>query len=883
MFNLETALSTWRHQYKYSRAFKGRDLDELEQHLRDQVAFMVEQGETEEEAFRAAVAELGSQHETESEFRSVAWMKTRDRREVGKEIRYQVAMLANYMRVAARNLRKNRIPSTINIVGLSVAIAVVMVCYAFVSAALTEDHHHEHADDIFLVHQVTQEDEGEQWWGHSPVPLGPALEAESPLIEAMTRYQQGSIWVYRGDNRLQYPARWVDDDFFDMFDFELRHGSTTGFGQQQGVVISLRQAEANFGSDDPIGQIVEMDIGDQERVQVPVIAVAEEFPVQAGIQFLYLMPMSMYPNQAADDWAAYASATFIQRRPGVDPAALRTELNRFLDRANAPVEFETTDWQLVRFEVDALKDVKWNRSNVRRSVIRWIPWAPIIVLSVISGLLLLLACFNYMNISLAMATKRLREIGVRKAVGGSRQQLVIQFLTENLQVSLISLILGVLIASQALLPAFSIIANVYIGLGFTEHLRVWLFMAAIVFGTGLLSGAYPAFYISAFRPTVIFQKRTKLQSRRPLAHTFLAFQFVLAFLTMSAGIVLTMNGAYLADKDWGYDADQRILYHTDDEPEFQLVASTLAAQPGVSHTIHSRDVVGFTFDLVEVESDHGPEEGFRSYVFGGDADYMSFMGIDLVMGQALSDSTAGFGPEAIVVNETFVAEAKLDDPIGSVVMVDSTARTIVGVAADFHHEDFYSDIDPALFENVPPEEHRFITAMVGPEFVSRVLGSVEAVYDESFPNRDITMRFQDEAFAGFREENNGIAGIFSFVSLLALLISCLSIYALSAQNVLNRLKEIGVRKVMGGDAFGIAHLVNRRYVIILSIGALVSLPIAWIGLDALLNDIYAYSMDMNLLPFVITYAIILGVALLTITVQTRSINRARPADILRVE
>jgi len=408
-------------------------------------------------------------------------------------------------------------------------------------------------------------------------------------------------------------------------------------------------------------------------------------------------------------------------------------------------------------------------------------------------------------------------------------------------------------------------------------------MGVVVVGTGLVAGAYPALYISRFRPTAIFQKRAQLNTKRPLTHAFLAVQFILAFLTMSAGIVLSMNGQYLSNRDWGYDADQRILYYSSDLTELQMIASTLDAQVGVTGTVGSREVVSFSFTEVDVESEFTPPDGFEATVFGGDPHYMEFLGIEVISGISLSDSLTTIGSDAIVVNEMFVQHAELTEPLGSVVTIDSTAKTIVGITPDFHHQDFFSMITPVVFEIVQPENHVFVSASVAPGAAPAVVDAVEAMFDDQFPGRDITLRYQDEAFASFLDESGGLTSIFTFVAILALLISCLSIYALSAQNVLNRLKEIGVRKVLGGDAFGITHLINRRYIIIMSIGAVISLPLAWIGLDALINDIYAYAMDMNIVPFLITYLIILAVALLTITTQTRTIRRAQPADILRVD
>jgi len=879
MFNLEKALATWRHQYKYSRAFKGRDLDELEQHLRDQIAFLVDAGQTEEEAFREAISELGTFHETESEFRTVAWMKTRDRREIGQELRHQCTMIASYLRIAARNLRKNRVPTSINLVGLSVAIAVTMVSYTFVSKVLTRDHHHPRANDLYLVHQVTQEPHGEQLWGHTQAALGPALATSSPLVDSVVRIEQRAVTLSHDGSDFDRVGHFVDPDFFSMFSFPTASGSVQHFGSEPGVVLSASWAETLFGAEDPVGQSVTVAIEGSAPQEVVVMAVSEPFTTEAGIQYLMAYPLIMLQDRLADDWRQTIDATFIRRTPGVSESALGTALQTWKDRANAA----DPEWQIIRYEIDGIKDLAWNRENVQRSMANSIPWAPVVVLSLISGLLLLLACFNYMNVSMATATRRLREIGVRKAVGGNRKQLMVQFLTENILLSFVGLLLGMFIAWSALLPVFSQISGHELDFGLTRNLRVWVFMAILVTGIGFLSGAYPAFFVSSFQPTAIFQHRLQLRRRRPLSHGFLAVQFLLAFLTMSVGIVLTWNGQYLASKDWGYDAEQLVTIHTDSVLEVQWVKGYLGEQPGVLDLTSGREVIGFSYNEQHTVTSATPIEGVETFVFGADRDYTSFLGLERLSGHLLSDSLMTAGPEAIVVNETFVKETGLSDPIGSVVELDSIPRVVVGVVADFHHEDFFSLIRPTAFEDTGESDHRIVSARLMPGQTSMTMAALQKAHREAFNGKEARVRYQDQIYASFQEESMGIALIFLFVAVLALIISCLSIYALSAQNVLNRLKEIGVRKVLGGAPLGIAHLINRRYVIIMTIGSVLALPLAWIGLDTLLNDIYAYAMDLSIAPFLITYAIILGVSLLTITTQARTIRRSAPAEILRVE
>jgi len=879
MFKLDTALATWRHQYKYSRSFKGRDLDELEQHLRDQVAYLVSSGSTEEEAFRSAVAELGAYHETETDYRAVAWMKTRDRREITKEIAFSITMLLNYFRVAFRNLKKNKISSAINILGLSVSIAVVLVTYLFVDSVMNQDVLHENADEIFLVHQVKEGEDGVMWWGNTPTPLATELKDNSPLVERVARVAQASASVAYGDSEMRASVRFVDPEFLEMFTFALSSGATSALENPDQVLISGSMAERFFGTSDPIGQVLRTRIGSGEPVELLVTGVAEDFVASANIQFTMLMSYnarSLAAEVSENDWTIQTLATFVQLRTATSELEVERHLNTYVDRVNAA----DPEWQILGFELDNLKNLAHNRENVSRSISGGVSMAPVVVLSLISVLLLLLSCFNYMNVTIATASRRLKEIGVRKAVGGSRKQLVFQFLAENMQLCTISLLIGLWLAWQFILPAFSVITGVVFEFGLFDNVRLWFFLGALILVTGLASGAYPALYVSGFRPTVIFQGRQSLGGRRPLTHAFLTFQFMLAFLTMSSGIVLTMNGQYHANRDWGYEGEHVLVFQTEVPAELNLIHGTALQTPGVETISLSRDALGYRRHEVDVVI--GGEE-IEVVQFGTSKSYARLMGIQLKEGVFLDDSLSAIGAESVVINETFATEAGWDDPVGRFFEADSTTYSVAGVLADFHYADFFSVIKPTFFSLVPESEYQYATLTVQPGSGMATADFINTALKTQNPDPKARHFFHDEKFQEFYEESNGIAAIFVFVATLALMISCLSIFALSSQNVVNRLKEIGVRKVLGGSSAGIAQLVNKKLLIILTIGAALSAPLAYMGLDALLDDIFAYRMPLTPVPFILTYLLILGTTLLTISSQVRSINRARPADIMRAE
>lgn len=924
-FNLETALSTWRHQYKYSRAFKGRDLDELEQHLRDHVAWLMDSGHTSEDAFRRSVAELGTFHETESAYGSVAIMKTRDRREVTKEIAHHLTMLASYFRVALRNLRKNKATSLINIVSLSVAIAVTLVTYLLVSAFMTEDFYHEHANEIFMVHRVEPVDAGAanteptgaavkpasgaprhddpafQWFGTTPGPLGPAIAELSGDVVRAVRISgtQGQVLVR--DERFGLNVRFVDAGFFDMFSFPLQAGTHTAVKEEGGVILSAEEATRIFGQEDPTGRTVTMQFGNGNPRTFTVTGVAAPFRSNADLQFGALMSFEAgeaLRDLPADDWSSFRTATFLQLRSAEAAERMETQLASYAAPVNAALASKVTaeaQAPVHTFALDNLKRLTRHREYVEDSIIGQFPVAPIVVLGGLSALLLLLACFNYMNITVAQSVKRLREIGVRKVVGATRPQVAFQFLAENILLCFLALIVGLWLAWQFILPAFNGIAGLNLAFALFSDGRLWIFLGVLVLGTGVISGLYPALYVSSFRPTIIFRGMDRSRKRRPITTALQGFQFVLAFLSLAAGATFILNGHYYTDRSVGYDTEQIVVFEAGSQAEMDVLRAAAEETPEVAAWTTSQNAFGRTWSERTVLMD-GAE--LQTSIFGISPAFPDVMEIQLVAGVLPREQREDFAPDQILVNVTFARdmleavrspESPADRRVGPAtalglpVQFDSTDYHVAGVVADFHFEDFFSVIEPSILRITPQEDHRFLIVRAAPEVRLAAAGRIADVYEAAFVDRKADWYIQGEMFDSFRRDSDGLTAIFLFVSILALVISCLSVYALSAQNVLNRLKEVGVRKVLGGHPFGIAQRLNRKIVVVLTVAALIAAPFGYQVLSVLLGNLFAYHMEMSPLPFIAAFVVIAVTTVLTISIQVRSIDRARPADLLRAD
>jgi len=435
-----------------------------------------------------------------------------------------------------------------------------------------------------------------------------------------------------------------------------------------------------------------------------------------------------------------------------------------------------------------------------------------------------------------------------------------------------------------------------------------IFLGVLVLGTGVVSGLYPALYVSSFRPTIIFRGMDRSGKRRPLTTAFQGFQFMLAFLSLAAGVTFILNGRYYADRSAGYDTEQIVVFQANSDAEMDVLRAAAAETPEVAAWTSSDNAFGRSWSERNVQVD-GAE--LESTVFGISRDFPDLMEVNLIAGALPKNASGGeqadFTPSHIMVNETFArellrtagagdspasatADPASSDPaatIGRTVRIDSTDYEIAGVVEDYHYEDFFSVVEPSILRLSPPGNHRFLIARAAPgarlSAAERITERISERHETAFADKQADWYAQGEMFDAFRNESDGLTAIFLFVSILALIISCLSIYALSAQNVLNRLKEVGVRKVLGGRPFGIAQRVNRKIVIVLTVAALVAAPVGFKVLSILLDNLFAYHMEMSALPLVLAFLVIAGTTIATISIQVRSIDRARPAEILGAE
>ena len=552
-----------------------------------------------------------------------------------------------------------------------------------------------------------------------------------------------------------------------------------------------------------------------------------------------------------------------------DIAILSSQMGRYIARSNTMGETN----RLTGYAFDNLLTINRTDVKVRRSIIGGVPWPMIVVLSSLTAFLLLLSCVNYMNIALATAGTRLREIGVRKAMGGLRSQIAWQFLTENLLLCLIALIMGIEIADAFLIPVFNEMAGVNLALDYGNLPDLTLFLLILLTGLGFASGAYPAFYLSSFQPASIFRQMRRTGGISGIMQGFLTIQFIVAFITVIAGVTFTMICNYQKTQDWGYNPAHTLVIQIQNPSHFSVLRDEALRLPGVLAVAGSVDHIGRSEREVEILFEDTKIEAFR---FDASLDYEKTIGLRLKTGQWRNTANS------LVVNEAFTRSQGWREPLGSTVRVDESDYVISGVVEDFHFENF-QEIEPVVFGLANPSEYRFLSIHVQAGADERTESAMGDAFKRMEPFAPFRRFFQDTVFDKALAENERVNRLFTFTAGISLLIACLGLYGLASQNTADRLKEVGIRKVLGGSIPHLAWLIHRRFVLLLVLGAGIATPVTYLALNALIENLYTYRMAVGPAALSIAYGLVFLTVLLTISTQIQRLATVNPAEALRNE
>ncbi len=785
-------------------------------------------------------------------------------------------MLKSYIKTTLRVIRRSPLSSFINIFGLAMAIGCSIMVYTFVDYDLTTDQYHENKDNIFLSTMKIDRNGRVMRFGITPIAYGEQLLTDFPQIDRMVRLESRSGVVKSGAHVFNERISFTDDGFFDMFSFPLKWGNKDALSDPSKIIISENVSIKYFGQENPIGETMTFDFGNDTRKSYEIAGVAQKFNYKASLRFNIL---TNFENiQTADlnfdvaDWSNFLDATFLQLKNPENIHTIAGQLDKYV-----PIQNEVQkDWPAQSFGFEPWTTLYLNGEDINNNINGDSDPLARMVLTIIGIFIMTLAIFNYINIAIVSATKRLKEIGVRKVMGGKRKSLIFQFLAENVILTLFALVIGFITAITFFVPGFDALFT--IGLEFPyQDPRLWMFLAVLVIFVGLASGAYPAIYISSFNAVNIFRGSLRFGKKNPMTKIFLTIQFILSCITVAGGIMFTQNSNYQKERDWGYTQEQVLVAQAPDAVTFERLKNVMVQDPNVIMHSGSQGHLtrGMNSRIIEL-LDRKVE--VRSMDI--DHNYITTLGIRMKSGRDFEENRET-DKTRVIVNEMMAKILDPNDALDKTFKLDSIEYTVIGVVQNYHHWSFNNDIEPTFLRLVDDKNQRYLSLKVREGSAAQTFEKLEAEWAGILPQTPFNGFFQDQRFDNYFEEIKGHGKILSAVAILAVILSCLGLYGLVSLNLTSRIKEFSIRKVLGAQFGNIVKVINKQFMLFLIIALIIGGPVSFYLMKSLMDEIYSFYMPLTAAPIMLTFGVVIFMVVITISSQVRKVVKANPTDGLR--
>jgi putative ABC transport system permease protein len=824
-------------------------------------------------------------------------------------------MISNYIKVAFRNLIRFKSYSAINITGLAIGMVCCILILLYVYDEMSYDRFNKNSDRIYRV--VVDGSLGDNSFkvATTSPPLRNALLQDYPEVEAVARIWR-PITVQLGGSKignfgfpvLRYEDKvfseekfyWVDSTFPDVFTMDFIKGDPkTALTQPSSVVLTEKMAKKYFGNEDPMGKILNVD----NRRNFKVTGVVKEFPENSHFHFDFLGSLSTFNDFVQQQgWLNNSFYTYLLLRKGFPAEQFAAKLPALVQKYIYPVIerfLHVQKAELIKrggkyeLALQPLTDIHLH-SNLGIELEPNGDISYVYIFSLIALGILLIACINFTNLATARSANRLKEIGVRKTLGSSRQQLIKQFLTESILMTFIGVIISLIVIEIAL-PYFSDLVGKHLSISYLENIFFVPSLLLFIILVGTIAGGYPALYLSSFSPVKVLKKETGNSGRNPwLRNSLVVLQFAVSIFLFIGTIIVYNQLNYISNKKLGFNKDQVLVVKKTDDiaakrpHNIESFVNVLKSVPGVINASNSTQIFGENFGatpykLFGTNDNHIIDIMFTDYYFA------SVYGIQMAKGRFYSREY-GTDSMAVVINETAAKEFGIaNNPIGKQIVhphandnsVD--VYTVIGVMKDFNYESLHQKIRPLIIRLFNSRGFgRNVSVKLSANNIKEELSEIGDVWHKYAGNQAFEYVFFDENFAKAyaAEEKTGV--IVSVFSILAIFIACLGLLGLAAFTTERRTKEIGIRKILGASVPGIVVLLLKDFVKWVLISNIIAWPIAYFALNKWLED-FAYKVNISLWTFVLASVIAMLIAILTVSYQSIKASIANPVKSLRYE
>ena len=795
-------------------------------------------------------------------------------------------MLKNYLKIALRNLRRQKGYAFINVFGLAVGMAVCLLIVLFIQEERSYDQFHENADRIYRVHIVRGEGEQRSVSNNLPEPVAPLMYESLPEVEAFVKVSgpYAEVLITTND-RQRYEDRFMQASpaFFEVFSYKAIAGNLdTALDEPGSVVLTESAARTYFGDEDPVGQVLTATT--RQGTDYTVRAVIEDVPGNAHLQFNMV---AHRPDRDQPHWNFSTTGGYVLLREDADLAALEAKLPGFVEQ-NAYYDHprETLPSLLLQPVTAIHLYPEWGQPSAGMGPVQYL-----YLFGGVALLILLIACINFMNLATARSATRAREVGVRKTVGAGRGQLIVQFLSESVLMSLIALVLA-LVLVELLLPAFNAIVGQDLDIHYGSE-PVLLILGGIAILAGLFSGMYPAFFLSSFRPARVLKGQLGGQtSGAGFRKALVVFQFGASVALILATVIIYNQMAFIRTTRLNANDDQVLVIQQSYvlENRFDTFKQAVGARPYVA-SVASGKVPGSIDGVSGYEDSTGVSYQIDYMNIG--IDYLETLELELVAGRPFvasdfREGLAGFivgstreeDRRPVIINETAVAVLGLKDPVGQ--FVKEVNGTVVGVVSDFHMLPMHETIHPLIMQFDPESTWAGVLVRLEAGRIADGLAEVQQTWQRFVPERPLLYSFlDDELDEAYRAELR-LGNLFGAFAVLAVVIACLGLFGLTVFTAEQRTKEIGIRKVLGATVSHLVALLSKDFLKLVGVAFVIAAPVAYFTMNRWLED-FAYRIDLSGWVFVLAGVAALGVALLTVSYQAIRAALADPVKSLRYE
>lgn len=790
-----------------------------------------------------------------------------------------IIMFKNYFKISLRGLLKSPLNSFINVFGLAVAIGICIFVYCFAHWTYSTDQFHEHKNEVFLATFMANRDGTFEQFGMAPRPLGMLLEEDFAQITHMCRVEDRGAIIKYGDQVFNETIRFTDPDFLQMFTFPLKWGTAHSLSDRNNIVLSEKMAEKYFGLQNPIGESIEVKFASGDSRVFEVSGVAAPFPKARTIDFDFLLNFenlqTVISGYNFDDWNAFMNATFIQVENPSDIHTIGQKMRKYQKVQNEAAE---KDWAISSFVFEPLATLHERSGYIRNDISQSSSgnYASVVYLSVVALFMLLLACFNYINIAIVSATKRLKEIGLRKSIGASRKAVIVQFLSENLVITLFALLIGFVIGTLIIIPWFEQMWNFSMGFRIDDP-ALWLFMLGILLFTSLASGAYPSLYISKFQVVGILKGAVKFGKKNPLSKVLLTLQLVLACILITSAVMFTQNTSYLAARSWGYNQRETLYAEVSDFSAFEQLRNKMAQNPEVITVAGAEHHLGKNHTSTVL---HLPDRDYEVDKLSVGSRYFKTMGLNLFEGRGFKDAEKA-DQQAIVVNEMLVENMNWPEPVGQQLRIDSIQYEVVGVVQNFHSYSFSVPLKPTIFTKSDEADYHYMTVRVREGAQMSTYKALQTEWATLFPEKPFQGGYQEDVWGNYYEQIAIHSKVWRSVAVIALSLVILGLYGLIKLNVAGRIKEFSIRKVLGAGIKNLAANITRQYLALIIVAMLAGAPLSYMLIKTIIENAYTYHMPISISGTVIAVLILMAVVLSTLSTQIVKVRKMNPVDGLK--